>query len=115
MKKREEGILSIWWANYSEVYWTVCIIITMTLIFLPKLHFDEHAERYILYFYGASIVSVVMKCFIKQICGFGRKEVILIKWYYIPIGILSFVLQGILLISSAFLAVRVLMMSLGII
>ena len=50
-----------------------------------------------------------------QICGFGRKEIIVIKWYFIPIGILCFIIQGVLFISSTFLAVRVLMMSLGII
>lgn len=115
MKKQEDRVVNIWWANYSECYWTVCMVVTMALIFLPKLQFPENIERYILYFYGISIVTVAIKCAIRQMCGFGRKEVILIKWYLIPIGILCFIIQGILFISSMVLAVRVLMMSLGII
>lgn len=116
MKKQEDRVVrNIWWYNYSECYWTVCMVVTMTLIFLPKLHFTEHIERYILYFYGISVVSVALKCAIRQMCGFGRKEIIIIKWYFIPVGILCFILQGVLFISSTLLAVRVLMMSLGII
>ena len=115
MKKQEDGVANIWWANYSECYWTICLVVTMAVIFLPKLHFEEYIEKLLLYFYGISVVSVALKCAIRQICGFGRKEIIVIKWYFIPIGILCFIIQGVLFISSAFLAVRVLMMSLGII
>lgn len=115
MKKQEDGVTNIWWANYSECYWTICLVVTMAMIFLPKLHFAEYIEKPLLYFYGISVVSVALKCAIRQICGFGRKEIIVIKWYFIPIGILCFIIQGVLFISSAFLAVRVLMMSLGII
>ena len=115
MKKQEDGVANIWWANYSECYWTICLVVTMTVIFLPKLHFEEYIEKLLLYFYGISVVSVALKCAIRQICGFGRKEIIVIKWYFIPIGILCIIIQGVLFISSTFLAVRVLMMSLGII
>ena len=115
MKKQEDGVANIWWANYSECYWTICLVVTMAVIFLPKLHFEEYIEKLLLYFYGVSVVSVALKCAIRQICGFGRKEIIVIKWYFIPIGIICFIIQGVLFISSTFLAVRVLMMSLGII
>lgn len=115
MKKQEDGVANIWWANYSECYWTICLVAIMAVIFLPKLHFEEYIEKPLLYFYGISVVSVALKCAIRQICGFGRKEIIVIKWYFIPIGIICFIIQGVLFISSTFLAVRVLMMSLGII
>ena len=115
MKKQEDAVANIWWTNYSECYWTICLVVTMAVIFLPKLHFEEYIEKPLLYFYGVSVVSVALKCAIRQICGFGRKEIIVIKWYFIPIGILCFIIQGVLFISSTFLAVRVLMMSLGII
>ena len=115
MKKQEDGVANIWWANYSECYWTICLVVMMAVIFLPKLHFEEYIEKLLLYFYGISVVSVALKCAIRQICGFGRKEIIVIKWYFIPIGIICFIIQGVLFISSTFLAVRVLMMSLGII
>ena len=115
MKKQEDGVANIWWANYSECYWTICLVAIMAVIFLPKLHFEEYIEKLLLYFYGISVVSVALKCAIRQICGFGRKEIIVIKWYFIPIGIICFIIQGVLFISSTFLAVRVLMMSLGII
>ena len=115
MKKQEDGVANIWWANYSECYWTICLVVTMSVIFLPKLHFEEYIEKPLLYFYGISVVSVALKCAIRQICGFGRKEIVVIKWYFIPIGIICFIIQGVLFISSTFLAVRVLMMSLGII
>lgn len=116
MKKREEeSILSIWWSNYSETYWTICVVVTMMFIFLPKLELEEQVMRVIGYFYSITILFVLAKCSIKQVCGIGRKNVIEVKWYYVIIGLLSFVIQSILLLSSAVLAVRVLMKVIGLI
>lgn len=111
---KERSTISVLWGNYSELYWTNCIVLIMIHFFLRKMTVSENLMHYINYFYITVLSTVFIKCTIKQLTGFGRKNVIILRWYYVLVGLISLLLQAILMITSAILSIRVLMVSLGI-
>lgn len=111
---KERSTISVLWENYSELYWTNCIVLIMTHFFLLKLTVTDNLMHYINYFYITVLAAVFVKCTIKQLTGFGRREVIIFKWYYVLVGLITLLLQGLLALTSVILSVRVLMVSLGI-
>lgn len=111
---KERSTISVLWENYSELYWTNCIVLLMIHFFLLKVAVSENLMHYINYFYLTVLSAVFIKCTIKQLTGFGRKNVIIVKWYYVLVGLISLLLQAILMLTSVILSVRVLMVSIGI-
>lgn len=111
---KERSNISVLWENYSELYWTNCIVLIMTHFFLLKMTVSDNLMHYINYFYITVLSAVFIKCTIKQLTGFGRKDVIIFKWYYVLVGLITLLLQGLLALTSVILSVRVLMVSLGI-
>ena len=111
---KERSTISVLWGNYSELYWTNCIVLIMIHFFLRKMTVNDNLMHYINYFYITVLSTVFIKCTIKQLTGFGRKNVIILKWYYVLVGLISLLLQAILMITSVILSVRVLMVSMGI-
>lgn len=111
---KERSTISVLWENYSELYWTNCIVLIMTHFFLLKMTVSDNLMHYINYFYITVLGAVFIKCTIKQLTGFGRKNVIIVRWYYILVGLITLLLQGLLALTSVILSVRVLMVSLGI-
>ena len=111
---KERSTISVLWGNYSELYWTNCIVLIMIHFFLRKMTVDDNLMHYINYFYITVLSTVFIKCTIKQLTGFGRKNVIILRWYYVLVGLISLLLQAILMLTSVVLSVRVLMVSIGI-
>lgn len=111
---KERSTIRVLWENYSELYWTNCIVLLMIHFFLLKMTIPDNLMHYINYFYITVLTAVFIKCTIKQLTGFGRKNVIIVRWYYILVGLITLLLQGILALTSVILSVRVLMVSLGI-
>ena len=111
---KERSTISVLWENYSELYWTNCIVLIMTHFFLLRMTVTDNLMHYINYFYITVLVAVFIKCTIKQLTGFGRKDVIIFKWYYVLVGLITLLLQGLLALTSVILSVRVLMVSIGI-
>ena len=111
---KERSTISVLWGNYSELYWTNCIVLIMIHFFLRKMTVDDNLMHYINYFYLTVLGAVFIKCTIKQLTVFGRKNVIILRWYYVLVGLISLLLQAILMVTSVILSVRVLMVSIGI-
>lgn len=111
---KERSTISVLWENYSELYWTNCIVLLMIHFFLLKMTIPDNLMHYINYFYITVLTAVFIKCTIKQLTGFGRKNVIILRWYYVLVGLISLVLQAILMLTSVILSIRVLMVSIGI-
>lgn len=114
MKEKERSLISLLWENYSEFYWTNCIVLIMIHFFLLKVAVTDNLMHYINYFYITVLSAVFIKCTIKQLTGFGRRDTIIVRWYYVLVGLISLSLQAILMITSVILSVRVLMVSIGI-
>ena len=121
MKKEEKvtedkrSVLEILANNYAEFYWSVAIILIMQYLFLKRLNIDDQMMVIIEYFYCIELFAVYIKCMVKHLNNFDKDDFKSIKWYHIIIGLISFVLQAILFASSAILAVKVLLITLGLI